>query len=64
MTTAQIIAAIQAGRYLAAKDIVAAEAAPHWPGGFYAILADGSRVHSDHLQARAFSVLAALARRG
>lgn len=61
MTIAQIIAKHQGGRHLAARGVVGAEAAPHWPGGFFAVMADGSRVHSDHFESRAFSTLARLA---
>lgn len=61
MTIAQIIHQHQGGRHLAERGVVAAEAAEHARGGFFAIMADGARIHSDHFQARAFSALAALA---
>ncbi len=60
-TTACIVTAWQAGREIHGRGIVAAERAPHYPGGWFAILADGSRVHSDHVAIRCHGVLSSLA---
>lgn len=62
-TIAQLVSAWQGGRHLAARDVLAAEAAPHGVGGFY-VFTGSARIHSDRFESRCFDAIAALAAMG
>lgn len=62
LTTAQKVNRWEAGRDLASMGVVSVVEAPHRVGGWFAILGDGTRVHSDHIQVRMHNTLDAIAK--